>query len=168
MPWPFSGGSNTTTPARADQRSLPERAYQAFSSQKQELQLIETIAVTSVCVLGSRSVYKRYVRRIPTVVYIRPNELRNRSIFGRVTSVGDADNFRLYHSPGGKLLGWGWLRKIPVKKEELSGQTVIWPHIFESIGRKRLIHYIVDSRSTGRRRCSRACTFWTAWSTIRA
>ena len=25
-----------------------------------------------------------------------------------VTAVGDGDNFRLYHTPGGRLVGWGW------------------------------------------------------------
>jgi hypothetical protein len=30
-----------------------------------------------------------------------------------LVSVGDADNFRVYHAPG---FGWNWLRSIPKKK----------------------------------------------------
>ncbi len=35
-------------------------------------------------------------------------------------SVGDADNFRLFHTPGGRLLGWGWLRQIPEARKDLA------------------------------------------------
>jgi len=38
--------------------------------------------------------------------------------------VGDADNFHLFHMPGGRLTGWGWLRKIPEEKKALKGNTV--------------------------------------------
>ncbi|CAK9436861.1 uncharacterized protein LODBEIA_P13830 [Lodderomyces beijingensis] len=36
-------------------------------------------------------------------------------IHGYVTRVGDGDNFRMYHTPGGIILGWGWLRGVPRK-----------------------------------------------------
>lgn len=39
-------------------------------------------------------------------------------------SVGDADNFRFYHTPGGRWLGWGWLRNVKEGRKELKGQTV--------------------------------------------
>lgn len=47
-------------------------------------------------------------------------------MFGTVTSVGDADNFRLFHTPGGRLTGWGWLpgRQVPTEKGQLVGKTV--------------------------------------------
>jgi len=41
-----------------------------------------------------------------------------------VTTVGDADNFRLYHTPG---IGWRWpikFRSIPSKTKELKDQTI--------------------------------------------
>jgi len=40
--------------------------------------------------------------------------------------VGDGDNFRLYHTPGGRLLGWGWFpgRKVPTDPKELRQRTV--------------------------------------------
>ena len=70
--------------------------------------------------------YRSYLRRIPAAGNIQSTFFRNRSLFGRVTSVGDGDNFRLFHTPGGRLSGWGWLpgRKVPDKREELKNRTV--------------------------------------------
>lgn len=58
---------------------------------------------------GARKGYKRYLRRIPNIAHIKPRMLRNRSIYGYVTRVGDGDNFRIYHTPGGVFMGWGWM-----------------------------------------------------------
>jgi endonuclease YncB( thermonuclease family) len=51
---------------------------------------------------------------------------RKRSLYGVVTSVGDADNFHFYHTPGGILGGWGWLRHVPKpgRRALLRGQTI--------------------------------------------
>jgi hypothetical protein len=68
--------------------------------------------------------YANYLRRIPGSAYVRPNFFRNRSIYGRVTSVGDGDNFHLFHTPGGRSLGWGWLRRIPETRKDLKDRTV--------------------------------------------
>lgn len=47
-----------------------------------------------------------------------PNMLRGKRIMrGKVTSVGDSDNFRFYHTPGGIWAGWGWLRHVPTTKK---------------------------------------------------
>jgi len=40
-------------------------------------------------------------------------------------SVGDADNFRFFHTPGGRLLGWGWLRPVPISRKDISKQGTI-------------------------------------------
>ncbi|KAH7172426.1 Arp2/3 complex, 34 kd subunit p34-Arc-domain-containing protein [Fusarium sp. MPI-SDFR-AT-0072] len=74
--------------------------------------------------MAALQIYANYVRRIPGSAYVRPNFFRNRSIFGRVTSVGDGDNFHLFHTPGGRLLGWGWLRKVPEARKELKDRTI--------------------------------------------
>ena len=42
-----------------------------------------------------------------------------------MTRVGDGDNFRFYHTPGGLLMGWGWLRKIPTTRKELKDETLM-------------------------------------------
>ncbi|KAF2771953.1 SNase-domain-containing protein, partial [Teratosphaeria nubilosa] len=52
--------------------------------------------------------YNKYCRRYPTVDSLNVPRFRGRSIYGYVAHVGDGDNFRLYHMPGGRLLGWGW------------------------------------------------------------
>ncbi|KAF9766170.1 putative endonuclease lcl3 [Fusarium sp. DS 682] len=74
--------------------------------------------------MAALQIYANYLRRIPGSAYVRPNFFRNRSIFGRVTSVGDGDNFHLFHTPGGRMLGWGWLRKIPEARKELKDRTI--------------------------------------------
>jgi len=61
--------------------------------------------------------YKRFGRRIRNVDWVTPALLnKKRWIKGIVTSVGDADNFRLYHTPA---LGYNWplkFRRIPIQK----------------------------------------------------
>ncbi|ORZ00364.1 hypothetical protein BCR43DRAFT_434868 [Syncephalastrum racemosum] len=68
--------------------------------------------------LGKRLTGTRYetAAHIPPDVYSKQTWIR-----GRVTSVGDSDNFRLYHTPG---FGWGWLRKVPNTRKELKDQTI--------------------------------------------
>lgn len=74
--------------------------------------------------LGAFRFYQSYLRRIPTIDHIPAGFFRCRSLFGRVTSVGDGDGFHLFHTPGGRLAGWGWLRHVPKNKKQLKGQTV--------------------------------------------
>ncbi|KAK3694750.1 nuclease domain-containing protein [Podospora appendiculata] len=68
--------------------------------------------------------YRSYLRRIPGTGYIKPGFFRTRSLLGKVTSVGDGDNFHLFHTPGGRLAGWGWLRRVPTAKKELKARTI--------------------------------------------
>ena len=70
--------------------------------------------------------YRSYLRRIPQAASIQPAFWRRRSLLGKVTSVGDGDNFRLFHTPGGRLAGWGWMpgRQVPRKREDLKDKTV--------------------------------------------
>ncbi|KAF7312178.1 TNase-like domain-containing protein [Mycena indigotica] len=71
------------------------------------------------------AIYRRYFRRIRTGDWITPNIfVKKRWVKGRVTSVGDSDNFRLYHTPG---LGWRWplkFRRIPSTARALKDQTI--------------------------------------------
>ena len=84
------------------------------------------VVVMSFIGLGALQLYANYLRRIPGAAFVPAPFFRSssRSLFGRVTSVGDGDNFRLFHTPGGKATGWGWLRKIPSQKKELVDRTV--------------------------------------------
>ncbi|KAL2138730.1 hypothetical protein VTI28DRAFT_6335 [Corynascus sepedonium] len=74
--------------------------------------------------LGGFRFYQSYLRRIPSADHIAPSFFRRRSLFGKVTSVGDGDGFHLYHTPGGRLAGWGWLRSVPKERKQLKGQTI--------------------------------------------
>lgn len=84
---------------------------------------VPTLLVTATA-LGLLQFYRSYLRRIPGTNYITPGYFRRRSLLGRVTSVGDGDNFHLFHTPGGRLAGWGWLRKVPKDKKEVRGRTI--------------------------------------------
>ena len=84
---------------------------------------IPTLLVTTT-VVASLQIYRSYLRRIPGAIHVQPSFFRKRSLFGKVTSVGDGDNFHLFHTPGGRLTGWGWLRQVPAKRTELKNRTV--------------------------------------------
>ncbi|KAK0632557.1 hypothetical protein B0T14DRAFT_417563 [Immersiella caudata] len=68
--------------------------------------------------------WRSYLRRLNGAGYITPGYFRKRSLFGKVTSVGDGDGFHLFHTPGGRLAGWGWLRRVPKDRKELKGRTI--------------------------------------------
>lgn len=71
-----------------------------------------TIIPTTILTLSTLALirlYRRHLRRVPQAQYITPSYFHKRSLYGYVTRVGDGDNFRLYHTPGGRLAGWGWL-----------------------------------------------------------
>jgi hypothetical protein len=92
--------------------------------------VIPTILLTGTTLLSMRF-YRSYLRRIPQAASIEPGYWRRRSLLGRVTSVGDGDNFRLFHTPGGRLAGWGWMpgRKVPTKSKDLKENTVCLPRV---------------------------------------
>ncbi len=87
--------------------------------------ILPTAVLTGTCV-AFYAFYRSYLRRIPAAGNISPGFFRRRSLVGRVTSVGDGDNFRVFHTPGGRLAGWGWLpwRRVPKEKKELRNKTV--------------------------------------------
>jgi hypothetical protein len=139
MPWPFSGSSKkddnssvskdtissiTDTVHNSLDAIAPQDAANNSPSRFTDPQVLIPSAAIITGTLGFIAFYKKYLRRIPSAEYIKPNVFRRRTIFGRVTAVGDADNFRIYHTPGGRWAGWGWLRHIPKGKGALVGQTV--------------------------------------------
>lgn len=100
------------------------------------LPLSALLLLTIVSTLTLSRLHRTYLRRYPTISTL-PQTLfrsRTRSLFGTVTSVGDGDNFRLYHTPGGRLNGWTWLpplllgrwprRRIPTARGALKDQTL--------------------------------------------
>ncbi|KAI0075237.1 staphylococcal nuclease [Panus rudis PR-1116 ss-1] len=71
------------------------------------------------------AMYIKHFKRIPTGEYVTPEMISGRHwIKGKVTSVGDSDGFRLYHTPG---FGWRWpfkFRSVPSTNKELQNQTL--------------------------------------------
>lgn len=80
--------------------------------------------VLTTALFGGLKFYRVFLRRIPSIEYIHPDKYRRRTLFGRVTSVGDGDGFHLFHTPGGRWAGWGWLRNVPTDRKALKGNTV--------------------------------------------
>lgn len=111
-PWPFGSKKDDSSP------------WSAYLSADDPRQVVLPTVLSTVGILGLIGFYRRFLRRIPGTAYIKPSAFRHRSLFGRVTSVGDGDGFHLYHTPGGRLAGWGWLRSIPSTRADLKNQTV--------------------------------------------
>ena len=97
-----------------------------YSSPRLLLPCLALFGAAAGSALALGYLYRNYVRRISTASHIQPHFLRRRSLLGKVTSVGDGDNFRLFHTPGGRLMGWGWFpgRGIPSTRKALKDQTV--------------------------------------------
>ena len=125
MRWPWSGDEDEQKKTGLAAWAEPYNSNDWATSLLEPRTLIPSVALTVTTVAGVR-LYKSYLRRIPTINHIKPDYFRRRSLFGQVTSVGDADNFRLYHTPGGRLAGWGWLpwKTVPTKRDQLTKQTV--------------------------------------------
>ena len=111
--------SNSSSATPPPPRSLDLDWHSYFTPQT----IVSTVILTSGCI-GFYKFYRTFLRRIPAAVNISPRFFRKRSVFGKVTSVGDGDNFRIYHTPGGTLAGWGWWRSIPTDKKALKNNTV--------------------------------------------
>ena len=120
MPWP-----STASDDKKDTRWTDSLTATDWSHYTDPRNIIPVVLLTSTCLLSAR-LYRSYLRRIPQAVSIRPSFWRRRSLFGKVTSVGDGDNFRIFHTPGGFLAGWGWIpgRKVPTKRDLLKDNTV--------------------------------------------
>ncbi|KAK6531917.1 putative endonuclease lcl3 [Orbilia ellipsospora] len=110
------------------------RKYTAFKSRISEftsipvstIDIILPSVATATTTIALIYVYRNFLKRYPDTNSIPPHFFRRKGLYGKVVSVGDADNFRMYHTPGGKWAGWGWLpgRKVPESRKELKGQTI--------------------------------------------
>ncbi|KAF1951889.1 SNase-domain-containing protein [Byssothecium circinans] len=125
MRWPWSGDEDDKKRTSLsswveDLRTTDWRS--AFSDPR----IIGPSVVLTATTVAALRLYKSYLRRIPSVNHIKPEHFRRRSLFGQVTTVGDADNFRLFHTPGGRIAGWGWLpwKKVPTTRDKLSNNTI--------------------------------------------
>ena len=123
-PWPFNAATGRDKEKKAIgwNESLNAIDWAHYSEPQA---VIPTLLLTGTTLLLIH-LYRSYLRRIPEAASIQPAFFRRRSLYGRVTSVGDGDNFRLFHTPGGRLSGWGWMpgRRVPEKREDLKDRTV--------------------------------------------
>ncbi|KAK3074114.1 putative endonuclease lcl3 [Teratosphaeriaceae sp. CCFEE 6253] len=129
MPWPDWLWSRSTKRTDDKTREADDRppVNSKDWSHYTTPQTIAACVFTTATTLALIRVYKNYLRRIPTVDYLKPGLFRRRSLYGYVTRVGDADNFHLYHTPGGRFAGWGWLpgrHVAEMKGAQLKGKTM--------------------------------------------
>ncbi|KAF9363441.1 putative endonuclease lcl3 [Mortierella sp. NVP85] len=136
MVWPFSsnssGGSDASSVVssakalfRAAEVSVEEATRSIPAHMKPYLLTAAAFGVSASAILF----YRGRLRRIPTAAYLTPDLLKGKTVLrGKVTSVGDADNFRFYHTPGGIWAGWGWLRRVPTesKAQPFSQEALEW------------------------------------------
>lgn len=127
MVWPF--GSSSKEPDKPKDESKQNGKWEQSltrpePSRTEAVQQWLPMIVIPLVGLGALQLYSHYLRRIPGAAHVRQSYFNKRTIFGRVTSVGDGDNFHLFHTPGGRAVGWGWLRKIPQNRRELKDRTV--------------------------------------------
>ncbi|KAK0565204.1 putative endonuclease lcl3 [Tilletia horrida] len=133
----FGFGGGTSSKKKAEEFPL-QNVTQAASKELEDLKshmptkqetktLLSNPAVVAALSAGltasSFFVYKRFFRRIRNAEYLTPSTLRRRFIVGRVTSVGDADGFRLFHTPGPIGLR-GILYRPPTQASQLREQTL--------------------------------------------
>ncbi|TDZ12991.1 putative endonuclease LCL3 [Colletotrichum sidae] len=132
MPWPFGSSSSGEGPApsRSENdgvRSTPTSWNDLLPQPDPPLRAAREWApvfLTSVASLAAFMFYQSRLRRFPSTAHIKPELFRKRTLLGRVTSVGDGDNFHMFHTPGGRLAGWDWLRKAPTTRATLKGKTI--------------------------------------------
>ncbi|KAF2707508.1 SNase-domain-containing protein [Pleomassaria siparia CBS 279.74] len=124
MRWPWTGSEDEKKSRLTSWTGAVSTTN--WSSTFTDAQTLIPAVVFAATTVGALRIYKSYFRRIPSVNHIKPGYFRRRSLFGRVTTVGDADNFRLFHTPGGRLAGWGFLpwKKVPTTREGLLRKTI--------------------------------------------
>lgn len=148
--------SSTIAHAKDELRSARDSVNATLEQAKREANSISStnwfdrrtaiaFAIGGATTLSARWFAARYLRRVRNVDYIKPELLRRkadlgplrrwvktgflrrRKLLGKVTSVGDGDNFHFFHTPGGRLAGWGWARRVPDARSDLKGETVGLP-----------------------------------------
>lgn len=129
MIWPFGSSDNDKDSNEDEAKKKPISWSASLGSRDSDYPFTAAkewapVVVMSLAGLGALQLYANYLRRIPGAAFVRPDFFRRRSLFGKVTSVGDGDGFRLFHTPGGRAVGWGWLRKVPETRKELQDRTV--------------------------------------------
>ena len=118
MPWFWTSKDNNPESSKPSPKERLEK-LESLPIYAPEI-IIPTLVLTTT-LLTLHALYRRRLRRIPTISQLPPSAIStHQSLFGTAVSVGDADNFRFFHTPGGRLLGWGWLRSVPSSRKDLA------------------------------------------------
>ncbi|KAL8723861.1 MAG: hypothetical protein Q9181_007125 [Wetmoreana brouardii] len=125
MRWPWSSSSEEREEKASPSPNDVLSSVTDWSRYQDPRNVIPVIVLTAGAFFFS-TFYRSYLKRVSQAINIAPTFWRKRSLFGRVTSVGDNDNFRLFHTPGGRLAGWEILpwRRVPTTRKQLAGKTV--------------------------------------------
>ncbi|KAJ6460362.1 hypothetical protein C8R47DRAFT_1161010 [Mycena vitilis] len=122
IPWP--AGWNKGEPPEEIQ-GLVRRAQSKLNDVPSPVLVLSAFALGSITTLSSGIMYRRYFRRLKNGDWITPDVFaKKRWVKGMVTSVGDSDNFRFYHTPA---FGWRWplkFRLIPSTTKDLRDKTL--------------------------------------------
>ncbi|KAK5113118.1 hypothetical protein LTR62_003697 [Meristemomyces frigidus] len=124
--WSRKSDNTTDTITRQAQTEPPTKKRSTWNAYLEPRTITACLATATATYAGAR-LYRTYLRRIRTAGYIKPTDFHKRSLYGYVTSVGDGDGFHLYHTPGGRLAGWGWYKgRKPqeLDRKQLKEQTV--------------------------------------------
>ncbi|KAF8064227.1 hypothetical protein FPV67DRAFT_209983 [Lyophyllum atratum] len=129
IPWPWridiDDAYNDERKPKNGVFALPECLKAQLDAVPPPLLALTTFALGAFTAASTALLYARYGRRLRNAEWVTPDLFaRNRWIKGVVTSVGDADNFRLYHTPA---LGWRWplkFRRIPSTSKGLKDETL--------------------------------------------
>ncbi|KAI9283534.1 hypothetical protein BC943DRAFT_327864 [Umbelopsis sp. AD052] len=106
-----------------DEPNVLERTMKAIPEEIEKAPIGWTVAAAAIGIPAAFGLFRLIVgKRYPTAAHIPPQAFaKSQKIRGKVVSVGDSDNFRVFHTPG---IGWGWLRNVPTTRKELKDQTL--------------------------------------------
>ncbi|KAG6850386.1 hypothetical protein H0H93_013941 [Arthromyces matolae] len=133
LPWPWNSKtpnpSTTQSPellqSNDDANDIHERQITRLGAIPPRLLALTSFALGASTALTTVFLYTKYGQRIRNSDWVAADMFKQRRwIRGVVTSVGDADNFRLYHTP---FIGYRWplkFRKIPTTAKELKDETL--------------------------------------------
>lgn len=168
MPWPFSSTSSPSDKSDEQKRGSSANDSRSWGDLLPAPDTPLTAAardwapviLAGVGSLAAFVLYQSYLRRFPGASHVQENFFRRRTLFGKATSVGDGDGFHLYHTPGGRLAGWDWLRKVPESRADLKGKTVGFVPGNSRLDRAVFANLLArDFDPPGWRRCARRPAF---------
>ncbi|SMN18996.1 similar to Saccharomyces cerevisiae YGL085W LCL3 Putative protein of unknown function [Maudiozyma saulgeensis] len=80
-------------------------------------------AILTSLLFGTKHGFVRFLKQYREAKDIPKAAFKSRWLLGKVTAVGDGDNFRFFHTPGGILGGWGTFRSIPKLEKNITVPT---------------------------------------------